>query len=399
MNANILKPRLFIEIYFKQFVFIVAKIDEKNELVSIDKFAVPVLNFDKSNIFNYELFSKVLKENIFSLEKKFKCIFKDVFLILNDFNITFINFTGFKKLNGSQVLRENITYILNSLKSSINDVESKKTILHIFNSNFFLDKQKIINPPIGLFGDLYAHELSFCLINNNDYKNLDNIFNLQNLKIKKIFLKSYVEGAYISNMNPGIDTFFYIKINENNSKVFYFENDALKFEQNFDFGFEIISKDISKITSLSLETVKKIISKFKFNSKIPESELIEKKILEGEINKKIRKKLIYEIAFARIKEIAEKILLKNINFKNFVETSSIIFLELTDKSHYDNMKELYDISFSPKENELKYLENFSTEAAVNNLNKIVQFGWKKEAIPIANVKKSIIARFFETLFN
>ena len=29
MNANILKPRLFIEIYFKQFVFIVAKIDEK----------------------------------------------------------------------------------------------------------------------------------------------------------------------------------------------------------------------------------------------------------------------------------------------------------------------------------------------------------------------------------
>ena len=137
MNANILKPRLFIEIYFKQFVFIVAKIDEKNELVSIDKFAVPVLNFDKSNIFNYELFTKVLKENIFSLEKKFKCIFKDVFLILNDFNITFINFTGFKKLNGSQVLRENITYILNSLKSSINDVESKKTILHIFNSNFF----------------------------------------------------------------------------------------------------------------------------------------------------------------------------------------------------------------------------------------------------------------------
>ena len=58
MNANILKPRLFIEIYFKQFVFIVAKIDEKNELVSIDKFAVPVLNFDKSNIFNYELFQK-----------------------------------------------------------------------------------------------------------------------------------------------------------------------------------------------------------------------------------------------------------------------------------------------------------------------------------------------------
>ena len=38
-------------------------------------------------------------------------------------------------------------------------------------------------------------------------------------------------------------------INENNSKIFYFENNSLKFEQDFKFGSDIIIKDISKITS------------------------------------------------------------------------------------------------------------------------------------------------------
>ena len=65
---------------------------------------------------------------------------------------------------------------LNNLKSYINLIETKKNILHIFNSNFYLDNKKIDNLPIGLFGDFYSHELSFVLINSNDYKNLIQIF-------------------------------------------------------------------------------------------------------------------------------------------------------------------------------------------------------------------------------
>ena len=75
-------------------------------------------------------------------------------------------------MNGSQILKENITYILSTLKSLIEETELNKKILHIFNSKFFLDNNNIENLPIGLFGDFYSHELSFSLINKNDYKNL-----------------------------------------------------------------------------------------------------------------------------------------------------------------------------------------------------------------------------------
>ena len=95
------------------------------------------------------------------IEQKTNFTFKEVILILDDFEFSYINLTGHKRLNGSQVLKENITYILNTLKSNINECEKNKKIIHIFNNKFNLDKKDINNIPIGLFGDFYTHELSF----------------------------------------------------------------------------------------------------------------------------------------------------------------------------------------------------------------------------------------------
>ena len=133
-------------------------------------------------------------------------------------------------------------------------IETNKTVLHIFNSKFVLDNKKIENLPIGLFGDFYNHELSFALININNFKNLENIFAKCNLKIKKILLKSFIEGANISKIVKSSENFFHINIQEDNSKIFYFENNSLKFEQNFKFGSNIILKDVSKVTSLKIST-------------------------------------------------------------------------------------------------------------------------------------------------
>ena len=62
---------------------------------------------------------------------------------MDNFDCSVINFSGFKKLNGSQLVKENITYILNSSKSKIDEAEKDKTILHIFNSKFILDNNLI----------------------------------------------------------------------------------------------------------------------------------------------------------------------------------------------------------------------------------------------------------------
>ena len=231
---------LFIEINNFNFVFVVVERVNENYSKIILEENIPIQGIQDKKITDYNLILKIFKEKIYLLEQNLNLIFKEVIIIIDNFNCSLINFSGFKKLNGTQLLKENLTYILNILKSQINEIENKKTILHIFNSKYLLDKKKVENLPIGLFGNFYSHELSFCVLNNNDYNNLIKIFDNCNLKIKKILFKSFVEGSIISNENTDLNTFFQIKINENNSQIFFFEDDSLKFEQNFNFGLDLI---------------------------------------------------------------------------------------------------------------------------------------------------------------
>ena len=126
---------LFLEINSINFIFYVGEKDENENFKILHKLEIPISGHTSNRIFDLENSLNTIKKNIILIEQKFNKSFKEIILILEDFDTSFINLSGFKKLNGYQVLRENITYILNSLKSYVNENETKKTILHIFNSN------------------------------------------------------------------------------------------------------------------------------------------------------------------------------------------------------------------------------------------------------------------------
>ena len=133
---------LFIEINKDDFIFIYGKSDENFNFELIQEVKVPLNGIEKNKIKDSQLVRKIIKENISYIEKQINFSFKDIILIINNFNCNVINFSGYKKLNGAQLEKDNITYILNSLKSKISEIEEQKTILHIFNSKYFLDKKK-----------------------------------------------------------------------------------------------------------------------------------------------------------------------------------------------------------------------------------------------------------------
>ena len=397
MHIN--SPTLFIEINKLEYIFSVCDIDENSDFKLIYEKLITIQGIHENKITDFDLANNTIKKNIYLLEQKLNFTFKNTIIILNNFEVTFINVAGFKKLNGSQLLKENITYILNSLKSNIDNFEFQKKIIHIFNLKYYLDKKRIENIPIGLFGDFYSHELSFCLIKKNDFKNLNNLLNKCNIKISKVLSKNFVEGVYLSEKYKDLDTFFKIEINENNSQIFYFENDALKFEQNFDFGSDLVINDISKITFLNKEIIKTFLLSSKLNNKTSNQDLLEKEFFEGGNYRKIKKNLINEIAAARIQELAEVILTKNINFFNYNKKNKTVFLKINDSSNLENFKDSYKFFFS-KQNffNQQFIEKTNTENIVSKATKLIQYGWKKEAVPVINAKKSLIARFFEVIF-
>ena len=150
----------FIGINDSNFTFAAIQKNEENFTLTYNN-KVPIEGFKNNLIYDFDLVKKTIKDNIYNAEKELGVILKEVILIINNYDCSMINLTGFQKLNGSQLTKENITYILNSLKSKIEETESEKKVIHIFNSKFSLDTKNVENIPIGLFGNFYSHELSF----------------------------------------------------------------------------------------------------------------------------------------------------------------------------------------------------------------------------------------------
>ena len=91
----------------------------------------------------------------------------------------------------------------------------------------------------------------------------------------------------------------------------FFSNSALKFVEKFNFGSNLLINDISKILAIKNENIEKILLNLKFSNLNLDKDFIEREYFDGQNFRKI-KKLIYDIAKARIEEIAEIIFLKTL---------------------------------------------------------------------------------------
>ena len=389
---------LFIEIGDKEFIFIVAEVKNNVRFKVLHLDIIPIERINKNKLLDVEIVSKIFKKNIYSIEQKLNFVFKEVTIIINNLENSIINFSGYYKLNGSQLVKDNVFYILNSLKSKIDEIETNKIILHMFNSKFILDNQEVENLPIGLFGKFYCHELSFFLMNKDDYKNIELILNDCNLKLKKLISKNFIQGAYLINTNQSLKSFFIIELDKQNSQIIFFDNSSLKYVQNFEFGTEIILNDIKKVTGLTTDILENILKSDNFLKDKLKEDYVEKDLFINQNFRKIRKKLIFDIAEARISELVGILLYKNINIAEFLKNKLPIYFIKKDKNIncFDKIFKLF-LSDGGKY-EIRFSENFEENIFYENVYKIVQYGWKREAVPIVNEKKSIIARFFDLFF-
>ena len=155
-------------------------------------------------------------------------------------------------------------------------------------------------------------------------------------------------------------------------------------------------RDVSKITSLKLETVKKIFNKIDLsNEKFSDDDYLEKEFFGNENFRKIKKKLVYEVVQARIAEIFEIMLLKNINYTYYTRISRKVFIESNSKYQVKFIDEICrKVLSNNRDLSIDFVDNKTSTNLLSTADKIVHFGWKKEAIPISVPKKSLIAKGF-----
>lgn len=384
---------LFVEIRDLDFAIFVGTYDEELNFKILDKEIV-----NSSGIENYQIVDlnnciNDLKRGIKKIENRVNFFFQGANIIFNSFNCDCINVSGFKKLNGNQILSDDISFILNDIKNKLIETEPKKTLIHLFNTKYTLDNKSIKNLPIGLHGNFYSHQLTFFLINDNELKNITTLFNKCNLGLKKVILKSFTEGIELINKN-NLDTFIKINIYKKKIQIIYFYNSAFCFYQNFNFGSDLISKDISTVCSLDIGTVLIILSEIDLNLK---DSYLDKKYFQGKNFRKISIQHIYDISLARIEEITNLIYNNNVNLKHLKVNKEKIFINFEDKSIYNNFNNCFKNQFSNIEISSSYYDKQHNHS-INASGELISKGWIKEAIPVPPKKKSWISRIFSRLF-
>ena len=164
---------------------------------------------------------------------------------------------------------------------------------------------------------------------------------------------------------------------------------------------KIILKDISKICSLDHKKIKNILLDNYFSGQKvnDDDELLDKKYFKSGNFRKIRKKLLKDIVYARVEEILDIIYKFNVNLKYLKKDCNDIYVLIGDNKIKTNFEEIFRTYFIKSRGiKVNFIDNFDTELLISNAVNLSTFGWKKEAIPITQTKNSLITRIFKSIF-
>ena len=392
--------KLFIELKNRNIIFLVIEIYKDNNYKVLHQINTASSGLDNGNIVDLEECVLTIQDSLFKIEKELDYTFNDVNLIINNQDAEIINLNNKKKLHGDQLTKEDISYIINNCQKQIIDCSPNKEIIHLFNTSFFLDGEEKKKLPIGLAGDFYSHQLTFFLVNRNNLKNLKILFGRCNLIIQRIIDSNFLFNINIYNLNSSIN-FFCIEMGKEKSSLTLFYNGSLCFLENFNFGTNIIKKDVSKLCSLETDIIDKIISEINFEKEFKD-ELIDKKYFNDKPYRKISISYVKEIILARLNELLDIIYIKNINIKNLKIKIENCFIFIEDQNIHTNLrKNLFDYLLE-KEKMKKFLIREMTQndeyLRCNLAAKLINDGWQNEVLPIIQPKKSLISKVFTSLF-
>ena len=340
-------------------------------------------------VVNIELASKSVRACISEAEKKSKINLSDIHILFEPTNLLSTRVTKYKKLGGSKIYKEDLSYLISEGKNQILSNDVKRNILHAYNFNYVVDNVKFLREPINIYSDFFYHELSFLTLPKNIFKNITQVFNNCELRINRFILNSFalgVENLTNEEINNGC---LMINFENKNTNLIFFLMGSIIFYKTLPISIGHIIMDISKGCSLSLSEAQKIFQYYGIIERIDlkkekskKKTYINQSFFTESKYRKISENLIFEIISSRSEEIVEFIN-KNIN-------SSGLNLENLQKAYfYGNTYGVEGIEKFLSNNFEVFVENIdsSIDIAFKGGLKIILEGHNTEAIPGNNQEK------------
>ena len=401
MTIEINQPYLFLDIDDKKIIFSVVKYNEKLEHKIKKISIIDSKGIHNGKVIDIDASSKVIKQAIHKIEDEIDYTFSKVIIIINPDSVNCLNVSGYKKLSGAQVSKEDVSYILNEIKQLIALNYDRDSLVHLFNSSFSIDSDNLENLPIGLFGEFYNQNMTFFLVDKNILRNIKLAINNSAINIERVILKPFAESVNLLS-NDFNKNFTSIRLGANRITLSVFKNKSYIYSEQFNFGTNFLIKDMSKLCSLEFNEAEIILKELNLSQIIIDDKEtnLDRKYFINSPFRKIKHKLVYDIITARLEEFFEVIYEKNINLSHFRKNNKTLYVSIENHDLFPNIKSILQKKLSNKIN-FFFNEPFEGSLTLASLGAAVLYakGWEKEAIPIIQSKKSIISRLFSSLFN
>jgi cell division protein FtsA len=406
MNSN--NPIGVIELGDVSIRCLIFSVNNKNDSEIISNSITPSDGICNGVVINLTKATSAIRFCISDAEKKAKVLLKKINVILEEPEFLSTKFSKHKKINGSKIFKDDIDFLLKEGKKQLILNDKKQSIIHIFNHNYIVDGKAFIEEPIGIYADSLSHEMTFITMPKSNLKNINQAFIYCDIEIERLISNTFALGVKLLNYKELEQGSALIDIGLEKISLGLFKNLALIHSITLPIGINHITKDISKICSLSMDESliirNNIDFSFQNNQKLfDENNFLKNTYFITSDFKKISKSLILDVAKARLNEIF-KIIQKQIIVPDFNLNSKGVFLLVGDGLSLFNI-EKYCINFfgssikNIKEN--KEIENDLEKNFASCLGAliIIKDGWETEAIPepvTKDIKKiGFLAKIFK----
>ena len=334
--------------------------------------------FDESKIFidqsNLEL---KIEKIITSFEKQTDEYIDNINLMIDSPKMLSIGISLYKKLDGSQLKKTNIQFIVQEAKQQILKYYTNHNITHIIINNYKIDGVDYSYLPDEIKCHFISLDILFICLPNDLVLYFKNIFSKSNILINEIICSSYAKSInYKNNLNL-IGYVSFIDIGFNRTSIISYFDDKILSLVVLPVGGNHITKDISQILEINLDKSEQLKHNFDQNLKLLNDE-------DNSLD------TLQKIIFARIEEILE-LCAKSIESKLYSLDKFKLVLtgegsKILDNQHKDK------ISFS---NDINFLEETLEDICESGF-KFIKGLNKQEVLVVP--KKQIKQGFFEKIF-
>ena len=341
------------------------------------------------------------------VEKESQITLNKINVLIDPTEIMTTRLTKYKKISGSKIEKDDISFLLKEAKKQIELNDSKLSHIHIFNYKYVVDNKLFKDLPFNIYADRFSQESVFLSVPKNILKNISEVFHSCDIEIDKFISCSYALGICCFNQDQidygcGIVDMGYEK-----TSLAVFKDSSLVHVSSFPIGSNHITKDISRgcyLSEIESELIKKDISIINnLDEELNKNGFLSDRYFSKTKFRKISSKFVRDIMSARLDEILSKIF-KEINILQAESIKqNLIFTgegsKLNDLTKIVNIK-LSNYIFDANLDNLKPFGNIDRELlACYGAVKILTEGFASEAIAIPKKSQKDKSGFFARIFN